>query len=50
MSAFCFEVAAGVIDHFLLTYDYGREQEGIEETRKQLARLTAPIERWDNQD
>lgn len=35
---------------FLLTYDHGRRQEVIEETRNALVRLTALLDRTDNQD
>lgn len=49
-SALVLGVVVGAGGWFLLTYDHGRRQEVIDETRRVLARLTALLERTDNQD
>ena len=50
MSGFYFGGVAGVLGHFLLTYDHGRRQKVIDDNRKAMIRLTALLERTNNQD
>ena len=50
MSGFYFGGVAGVLGYFLLTYDHGRRQKVIDDNRKAMVRLTALLERTNNQD
>lgn len=49
-SALIVGIVTGATGWFLLTYDHGRRQASIDDTRKELTRLTALLERSDNQD